>query len=54
MICMQCQNDLADCTCDDLGERLKSILDCDFIHIGPEYLARIQKQINNQQKDKAE
>ena len=33
MFCMQCHNDLSECTCADLEERLKKIFDCSYLHI---------------------
>lgn len=50
MYCCKCNNDLADCTCPDLKERLESLKNCEYLHIGPGYLKRIEKQAENPEK----
>lgn len=34
MICTQCERDVAECICDDRGERLKSLMNSPHIHLG--------------------
>jgi hypothetical protein len=52
MICLHCDNDLAECTCDDLEERFKKIQSSEFIVIGLEYQAKILAHIHNRKKQK--
>ncbi len=44
MYCCKCNNELSECVCPDLKERLAAISSSPHIHIGKEYLERIQKQ----------
>lgn len=47
MFCAKCKNDLVDCTCEDLEERLESLRDSPFIHtpsIVDKPLAEIKKK----------
>lgn len=44
MYCCQCNNELSECVCPDLKERLDSLAQSPHVHIGKEYLERIQKQ----------
>lgn len=52
MICVKCDNDLAECTCADLEERFKKILACEHIAIGADYAARIVQNIERRKLEK--
>lgn len=56
MICIQCDQDLAACTCPDLKERLEKILKSKYLIIGDAYQRRIREQIarNESQQSKSE
>lgn len=49
MFCCKCQNDLADCVCPDLAERLEKLKNIPQLHIGGDYTKRIEKQAENPQ-----
>lgn len=44
MTCMKCNNDLAECWCPDMPDRLEGIKGSEFIYIGLDYLARLEAQ----------
>lgn len=50
MFCCKCNNDLADCTCPDLQERLEKLKECKNLFIGGDYMKRIEKQADNPEK----
>lgn len=52
MICVKCDKDLQACTCPDLKERLEKILQCEHIHVGADYQARIRKQIDRNEAER--
>lgn len=45
MICIQCDEDLAACTCPDLKERFERILKSEHLIISDDYQKRIREQI---------
>ena len=48
MICTKCNNER--CICEDLKERLEEIKRCEHIHIGLDYMKRIEKQAERNKK----
>lgn len=44
MWCMKCNNELSECVCLDLQERLESLKKCDHVFIGDDYKERIAKK----------
>jgi hypothetical protein len=52
MHCCKCNNEITECTCPDLKERLESLKSCEHLHIGADYLARIEKQAENNSNKK--
>ena len=51
MYCMKCQNDLAQCTCPDLAERLKAIRESGAVIISPERQKAYDDQANRNQTE---
>lgn len=43
MICNKCDKDMAECTCADAPERIRSVLACEYVYIGSEYRQRLEK-----------
>jgi hypothetical protein len=52
MICMVCGNDLKDCTCPNLLERLESILDCPHVPVDREYEALIRARAEKNESER--
>lgn len=44
MWCAQCQNELSECTCKDLQERLDRLSKSPFVHIGGEYKQKLDER----------
>lgn len=52
MWCCKCQNELSECTCPDLKERLENISKSPHLFIGKEYRKRLDKQAEKNANEK--
>lgn len=50
MTCNTCENDLAQCTCEDLPERWEEIKQSEYLVVGVDYGLRIQAQADKIKK----
>ena len=50
MICINCNHELTECTCPDLGERIAEIQKCPHCYIHPAVLAKLKAQAERNQK----
>jgi hypothetical protein len=53
MFCARCQNDLVECTCEDREERFQKLQQCQHLHIGDDYKARIQENIDRSKSEQS-